>query len=89
MEITNIQLKTSKGKKIDLSLDEAKELHAQLAELFTAKENWYPITYPSYPSYPRWDTTPYQSYTYRGGVTTTDGTSNSTFTVQGANGAMQ
>ena len=34
VEITNIQIKTSSGKVIDLTKEEAKELHGELNEMF-------------------------------------------------------
>jgi len=37
LKLTKIELETKDGKKVELSLDEAKELHDQLHELFGAK----------------------------------------------------
>ncbi len=37
LKVTKIELETKDGKKVQLSLDEAKELHDQLHELFGEK----------------------------------------------------
>jgi len=37
LKLTKIELETRDGKKVELSLDEAKELHDQLHELFGSK----------------------------------------------------
>lgn len=37
LKLTKLELETKDGKKVELSIDEAKELHAQLAELFATK----------------------------------------------------
>ncbi len=56
LKLTKIELETSDGKKIELSLDEAKELHDQLHELFGAKfVPFAPIIIErDYHTWPRW-----------------------------------
>ena len=60
IEITGLKLKTANGKKVKLTLEEARELHAQLDEMFGVKKvvNNY-STYPAWPYYrsPNWYTT--------------------------------
>jgi len=67
LKLTKIQLETKDGVQISLSLDEAKDLHDQLHELFGTK---YAPNIPIYidryiPTYnplrPYWDTQPYCS----------------------------
>lgn len=41
LKVTKIQLETENGKKISLSIEEAKELHAQLDELFGTDNTVY------------------------------------------------
>lgn len=63
LKLTKIELETKDGKRIELSLDEARELHDQLHELFGAK--FIPSTpiiierdrYP-WPYTPRWIESP-------------------------------
>jgi hypothetical protein len=60
LKITKIELTTKDGKAVELTLEEAKDLHAQLAELFANK----PVYVPSAPviierdRWPHWQ--PYQ-----------------------------
>ena len=57
LKVTGLELETKDGKKVNLTLSEAKELHEQLDELFGSKYN------PSYPVYiDRWHQ-PYWYYT--------------------------
>lgn len=42
LKLTKLELETKDGKKVELSIDEAKELHAQLAELFATKTTVIP-----------------------------------------------
>ena len=76
--ITKIEIEIKAGKKIELSLAEAKELHEQLYELFGDKftmhypayigPHWYVREYPIYP------TRPYITYTVTGTSLTTTAT---------------
>lgn len=43
VKLTKIELTTKEGKKVDLTLDEAKELHDQLHALFGAKTVYVPM----------------------------------------------
>ena len=65
IKITGLELKTKDGKKVELTLEEAKELHEQLDELFGKEVKYVPST----PIYVRswWETNPYPYY----GVTCT------------------
>ena len=52
-----LTLKLDTGKQVTLNIDEAKELHAQLAEVFAPKveKEYVPYpTYPTFPTYPTW-----------------------------------
>ena len=46
LKITKIELTTKDGNKVELSLDEAKDLHGQLDELFGQKSATYIPYYP-------------------------------------------
>ena len=88
--ITKIEIEIKVGKKIELSLAEAKELHEQLHELFGDKftthypayigPHWYVREYPIYP------TQPYITYTARGTSLTTTATCQSAGSVYSTNG---
>ena len=47
LKVTKITMTTKDGKEVELSLDEAKDLHGQLEELFGEKTTYLP-------SQPRW-----------------------------------
>lgn len=81
IKVTGLELETKKGQKVILTLDEAKELHEQLDELFGAKSNynytspWIWFTPNSRPYY--YNNTPPQ-YTYT--ITSSTNANNYVFT---------
>ena len=55
MELTTITITCKDSKKIELSLEEAKELYGVLDGLFGGVKEYIPYpTYPTYPSYPNY-----------------------------------
>lgn len=61
LRLTTIGLKTKAGTKVELTIEEAKELHAQLNELFGKELQYVPsrptiIERDRYPSPPPWST---------------------------------
>ena len=57
LKLTGIELTTTDGKKVALTLDEARDLHRQLAELFAYKET---VVYRD----PKWWEQPVRPYWY-------------------------
>lgn len=54
MKIKSINLELN-GQKVEITIEEAKNLYRQLKELVGNEREYYPV----YPSYPYWDTSPY------------------------------
>jgi hypothetical protein len=62
IKLTKIELKTQEGKEISLSIDEAKELHDQLHELFGKKETVFVSSHSAAPIIIERDRYPWRDY---------------------------
>lgn len=80
IKVTGLELETKKGKKVSLSLEEAKELHEQLDELFGKETQYIPYYTGNWPYWynsarPIWGSS---GYSHTVGVAANTVTSDST-----------